>query len=108
MRAGAIKNEHIEELLKDAKKKGYITQEEILKKCLGGVDGISDNGFKQEWRKELQAMDEYAKEMVIGYEIWLDGELNNDSSFNYGKTPEQLYDQYLNHLNTMKDEQQVK
>ena len=32
MRAGAIKNEHIEELLKDAKKKGYITQEEILKK----------------------------------------------------------------------------
>lgn len=32
MRAGAIKNEHIDELLKDAKKKGYITQEEILKK----------------------------------------------------------------------------
>lgn len=32
MRAGAIKNDHIDELLKDAKKKGYITQEEILKK----------------------------------------------------------------------------
>lgn len=32
MRAGAIKNDHVEELLKDAKKKGYITQEDILKK----------------------------------------------------------------------------
>jgi len=32
MRAGAIKNDYIDELLKDAKKKGYITQEEILKK----------------------------------------------------------------------------
>ncbi len=32
MRAGAIKNDNVEELLKDAKKKGYITQEDILKK----------------------------------------------------------------------------
>lgn len=32
MRAGTIKNGYIDELLKDAKKKGYITQEEILKK----------------------------------------------------------------------------
>ncbi len=32
MRAGAIKNENVDELLKSAKKKGYITQDEILKK----------------------------------------------------------------------------
>ena len=32
MRVGSVKNEHIEELLASAKKKGYITQEEILQK----------------------------------------------------------------------------
>ncbi len=32
MRAGSVKNEQVEELLKEAKKKGYITQEEILQK----------------------------------------------------------------------------
>lgn len=50
------------------------TKEEVLKKCLGGVEGISDNGFKQEWGKELNAMDEYAdivsKERAIGFFKW--------------------------------------
>jgi len=32
MRAGTVKNENIDELLKEAKKKGYVTQDEILKK----------------------------------------------------------------------------
>lgn len=39
-----------------------------------------------------QMMEEYAKQQIISYEIWMEAELNNDSSFNYGKTPEQLYD----------------
>jgi len=42
MRAGAIKNDHVEELLKDAKKKGYITQDEILKKFPKPESNIDD------------------------------------------------------------------
>lgn len=47
-------------------------------------------------RKQVQATyDEYAKQQIISYEIWLEMELNNDSSFNYEKTPNQLYDLFI-------------
>jgi len=42
MRAGAIKNENVDELLKSAKKKGYITQDEILKKFTKPENHIDD------------------------------------------------------------------
>lgn len=39
------------------------------------------------------------KQQIISYEIWLEAELNNDSSFNYEKTPEQLYDLFQSQQN---------
>lgn len=49
-----------------------MTKEEILKNALGGVYGISEEVFKQEWKKELQAMDQFAKEVAIGFKKWSD------------------------------------
>jgi len=45
----------------------------------------------------LKAMDEYAKSQVIAYELWINEMLMDDSSFNYEKTPEQLYNLFLEH-----------
>lgn len=45
----------------------------------------------------LKAMDEYAKSQVIAYELWINEMLMDDSSFNYEKTPEQLYSLFLEH-----------
>lgn len=45
----------------------------------------------------FKSMDQWAKIQIMAYEIWVDAELHNDSSFNYGKTPEQLYDLFIQH-----------
>ncbi len=54
MRVGTVKNDHVEELLASAKKKGYITQEEILQKFpkpehfLDELDYLYDQLIKKE------------------------------------------------------------
>ncbi|MEO7047464.1 MAG: sigma-70 factor domain-containing protein, partial [Ferruginibacter sp.] len=54
MRVGSVKNDHIDELLASAKKKGYITQEEILQKFpkpehfLDELDYLYDQLIKKE------------------------------------------------------------
>lgn len=75
-----------------------LNKEEILK-----VSGVSEDGLKR-INAALpiyiyDAMDAFAKQEIMNYEIWLEGELNNDSSFNYDKTPEQLYNEYLKQSN---------
>lgn len=45
--------------------------------------------------KCLETSLEYTKSQVIAYELWINEMLMDDSSFNYEKTPEQLYNLFL-------------
>ncbi len=72
------------------------TAEEILEKNLGQeVYSHIWNNLRLAYTGSIAAMEEYSKQQIISYEIWLEAELNNDASFNYGKTPEQLYDLFI-------------
>lgn len=70
-----------------SKSKEDILFEIALKKEKHDDDWVTDD--------LIYAMEEWAKQQVIAYETWLDAELNNDASFNYGKTPEELYNLFL-------------
>lgn len=79
-------NKSKEELLKDA----TLRREQYM------CNPPRDTGaIMVDESKVITAMDQYSKQQIISYEIWLEAELNNDASFNYGKTPEQLYDLFI-------------
>ena len=100
---------------------------EILFKATGGMFDEHEGGITG----ILNAMDEYSKEVAIGFLKWYGVKMMEfvlyfqrkkenpiiyyipDAYDKYieefeGKTQEQLFDQYLNHLNTIKDEQPIK
>lgn len=45
-----------------------------MAECLGGVEGISEKGFKEEWSRELQAMDEFARIRSIAFQKWIESD----------------------------------
>jgi hypothetical protein len=74
-----------------------MTKEEILDnvydKSFDSLDGYSQT-------TALKAMEQYAKEMSIGYNSWISGYENNLQAkrfFNV-KTDDELYTLYLKHL----------
>jgi hypothetical protein len=74
-----------------------MTKEEILiekysAKIMNWEDAFKHN--PQFAQAAHEAMEEYAKQEIVSYELWLFGELDNDSTFNYDKPPEQLYELY--------------
>lgn len=61
-----------------------------------GVSSIHSKEFPTTYLTQaMVAMNEWAKQQIMAYELWVKAELNEDSSFNYGKTPEQLYDLFI-------------
>jgi len=75
-----------------------MTKEEILDNALPDVIEYPHYNLDNFQRRvALDAMDEYAKSQVIAYELWINEMLMDDSSFSYEKTPEQLYNLFLEH-----------